>query len=73
VCVNSIVVIGFIQRRRCLVELWRRRDYELVSICFLLCFLVHVLLAFVLVLFRGDEDVWWLCFGSVIWSEIWVL
>jgi len=28
-----------------------------------------MLLTFVFVLFRGDEDEWWLCFGSVIWSE----
>jgi len=36
----------------------------------LLCFYFHFcLLAFVFVLFREDEDGWWLCFGSVILFE----
>jgi len=38
------------------VELWCWRDYELVSIWFLLCFFFHFcLLAFVFVLFHGGE------------------
>jgi len=68
VCVDSIVVTGFVQRRRCLVELWCWHDYELVSVWFF--FLFHFcLLEFVFVLFHGNEDGWWLCFGSVIFSE----
>jgi hypothetical protein len=69
VCIDSIVVTGFVQHCRCLVELWCRRGYELVSIWFLLCFFRFCLLAFVFVLFHGDEDGWWLCFSSVIWFE----
>jgi len=30
VLVDSVVFTGFIQRRRCLVLLWRRRGYELI-------------------------------------------
>jgi len=69
VFVDSIVVTGFVQRRRCIVELWCWRDYELVSVSFLLKKIHFCLLAFVFVLFRGNEDGWWICFGSMILSE----
>jgi len=79
--VDSVVVTGFIQHRRCLVLLWRRHGYELVfcgGLCqivsfffifLLLCFFLFMLLTFAFVLFRGDEDGWWLCSTYVIWSE----
>jgi len=38
VCIYYGVFTGFIQRRRCHVELWCRRGYELVSIWFLFSF-----------------------------------
>jgi len=72
VCVDSIVVAGFVQRRRCLIELWCWRDYELVSVWFLLFYFHFCLLAFVFVLFRGNEDGWWLCLkilNLVFWIE----
>jgi len=79
VWVYFVVVTGFIQRRCCLVLLCRRRDYELVfcgGLCQIMSFFIWFLLSFsfmlvtfVFVLFREDEDGCWLCSGSMIWSE----
>ena len=80
-CVDSIVLTGFVQRRRCLLELWCWCDYELVPIWCLLCFfLFHFcLLTFVFVLFHGDEngvvtlfrllDFVWKIMNLVLWIE----
>ena len=78
VCVDSIVVIGFVQRRRCLVELWCWCDYELVSLWFLLfffhfCLLVNFSFCFV-ELKMGDDFVsaLWFCLkilNLVFWIE----
>jgi len=49
VWVDSVVVTGFIQRRRCLVLLWRWRGYELVfwgGLCQIMSFLIWFLLLF---------------------------
>ena len=58
--VSFNVVVVFLEsseRRHYGLELWCWRSYELVSIWFFLCFFFHFcLLAFVFVLFRGDED-----------------
>jgi hypothetical protein len=43
-------------------------DHEFFDLVFAM-FFSFVFLTFVFVLFRGDEDGWWLCPGSVIWSE----
>jgi len=50
------------------VEIWCWRGYELVSICFFL-FFSFLFIAVVFILFCGDEDGWWRCFDSRIWSE----
>jgi len=72
VCVDSIVLTGFVQRRRCLVELWCWRDYELVPIWFLLCFFFFFIFAYWRLFSFCPVEMkmgWWLCFGSVILSE----
>jgi len=51
VWVDSVVVTGFIQRRRCLILLWRRRGYELVF-CGGLCQIVSFFIWFLLCFFR---------------------
>ena len=51
VWVDSVVVTGFIQHRRCLVLLWRRRGYELVF-CGGLWQIVSFFILFLLCLFN---------------------
>jgi len=47
---------------------WIMSDREFFDLIFAM-FFSFMLLTFVFVLFRGDEDGWWLCSGSVIWFE----
>jgi len=80
VWVDFIVVIGFIQFRCCLcialapmrlwVSLlwWITSDHEFFDLVFAI-FFSFMFLALVFILFRGDEDEWWPCSSSVIWSE----
>jgi len=47
---------------------WIMSDREFFYLVFAM-FFSFMLLTHVFVLFRGDEDGWWLCSNSMIWSE----